>query len=106
MRRYHRYIYSRAWRIRRQQEIRRADHCCEFCGYQVGSMEDMRDCHLQVHHLSYERLGDEAQEDLIVLCNYCHDDVHDYESIKKGVAKLAARRTFFKPEPEEWEWAA
>ncbi len=99
---YHAYIFSKAWRGRRGRELLRVDYCCEFCGYQVGSLEDSGDCYLQVHHLSYERLGNEAQEDLIVLCNFCHADVHDYEQIKKGVAGLAARRTFFKPELEEW----
>jgi hypothetical protein len=30
---------------------------------------------LQVHHLSYERLGCEPPEDLLVVCRRCHDQI-------------------------------
>ena len=31
---------------------------------------------LDVHHLTYERLGREKDEDLRVLCRACHGDEH------------------------------
>lgn len=31
---------------------------------------------LEVHHLSYERLGHERSDDLITLCMFCHEDKH------------------------------
>lgn len=33
--------------------------------------------HLQIHHISYDRLGKELPEDLVVLCDGCHKRVHD-----------------------------
>jgi len=57
------YIASSAWRVRRQRAIERAGGKCQVCG-------DRR--FLQVHHNDYGRLGHEADEDLTVLCWYCH----------------------------------
>lgn len=34
---------------------------------------------LEVHHLTYERIGHEHPDDLIVLCPACHADVHGIE---------------------------
>lgn len=33
---------------------------------------------LNLHHVSYDHLGDERQSDVIPLCRPCHVDVHDY----------------------------
>ena len=33
---------------------------------------------LEVHHLSYARLGHEHDEDLYVVCRSCHSDLHGY----------------------------
>lgn len=33
--------------------------------------------HLQIHHISYDRLGKELPDDLVVLCDDCHKRVHD-----------------------------
>ena len=57
------YIASPAWRTRRQRAIERAGNRCQVCG------EARR---LQVHHVTYERLGNEKDGDLTVLCWYCH----------------------------------
>lgn len=57
------YINSAAWRARRQRALRRAGHRCQVCG------EGRR---LQVHHVRYDNLGNEPDEDLTVLCWYCH----------------------------------
>lgn len=44
--------------------LRRAGFRCQTCGCRSG---------LQVHHNSYENLFGEADEDLVVLCDRCHD---------------------------------
>jgi hypothetical protein len=33
---------------------------------------------VQVHHLSYRRLGDEAPEDLCAICLWCHKTLHTF----------------------------
>jgi len=45
----------------------RAGFRCERCGVPWG---------LEVHHLTYDNLGDESLEDLICLCRDCHRQLH------------------------------
>jgi 5-methylcytosine-specific restriction endonuclease McrA len=60
---YHAYLHSDAWRRRRRAALKRAGHCCQVCN---GHEQ------LQVHHRTYERLGNEKPGDLTVLCDVCH----------------------------------
>lgn len=66
---YPEYLESEEWRHRRRNVIHRAQSRCEQCGSRRS---------LQVHHLTYERLGREHDDDLLVLCARCHIDVHDH----------------------------
>lgn len=65
--RYEAYLRTREWRQRRDDALRRAKWTCERCPAQRG---------LQVHHKTYERLGNERPEDLQVLCVTCHEGHH------------------------------
>ncbi|HKZ77750.1 MAG TPA: hypothetical protein VJ124_05450 [Pyrinomonadaceae bacterium] len=60
---YEQYLQSDTWKQRRQATIERANYRCEICGERDG---------LQVHHLNYERLGNERPSDLKVVCQGCH----------------------------------
>lgn len=64
---YEAYMGSAAWKCKRSWALVLAKHKCEEC----GSHEN-----LQVHHLSYENLGNEYPIDLQVLCKDCHEAVH------------------------------
>lgn len=75
------YLRSHAWANRRKAAIG-AQHTCSHC----GSSSD-----LQVHHLSYERLGEELPTDLMVLCKNCHEAVHGWLDWN-----YPGRKTFFK----------
>lgn len=59
--------YSTYLKSKRWEEVRTATknyyQCCQSCG---------SDKNLQVHHLTYERLGRELFEDLTLLCGKCH----------------------------------
>ncbi len=66
-RRYDAYIKSHEWKARRQRAVELAGYCCEKCGATAW------DTKLEVHHLTYERLGDEADKDLVALCPKCHE---------------------------------
>lgn len=57
------YLKSDIWRKRRFAKLEQADNKCQYCGEKDS---------LQVHHLSYEHLGDEATNELLVLCTSCH----------------------------------
>lgn len=64
------YILTDHWLSVRKAALYRAGGRCQLCGRQER---------LQVHHNSYENLGHELPEDLIVLCQSCHEKFH-----KKG----------------------
>lgn len=57
------YLKSDAWRERRASKLEASKFRCERCGEREG---------LEVHHLSYDRLGQERTDDLIVLCKSHH----------------------------------
>lgn len=60
------YLNSPEWGEKRKEALKLANHRCR-----CGETET-----LEVHHLSYERLGFERQRDLVVLCNSCHAKEH------------------------------
>ena len=64
------YLLTDHWLSMRKAALYRAGGRCQLCGRQER---------LQVHHNSYENLGHELPEDLVVLCQSCHEKFH-----KKG----------------------
>lgn len=61
------YLQSAKWVRKRQESLERFGHRCGVC-YSDGR--------LAVHHRTYERCGDELVEDLIPLCERCHEAFH------------------------------
>ena len=74
--RYSEYIHSEKWGERRLAKIEQAHFRCEKCGEKHN---------LSVHHKTYDRLGNERTDDLIVLCSSCHWVADEY---RKGNTKL------------------
>lgn len=64
---YYDYIESKEWQYKRTRILQQRGKQCEVCGIKHK---------LQVHHLTYERLGNEKDEDLKVLCWACHEREH------------------------------
>ncbi|MGL5712626.1 MAG: HNH endonuclease [Paraclostridium sp.] len=62
------YINSYEWKILRRQVIRRDLKRCRNCGTNRKQ--------LHVHHLTYERFGNERLDDLMTLCVDCHRYIH------------------------------
>jgi predicted HNH restriction endonuclease len=72
---YDSYIKSDAWQQKRAERLQIADFKCEMCGRPEARTKNG----LQVHHISYQRLGDEdVFNDLICLCPSCHQRIHAY----------------------------
>ncbi len=61
---YHQYLASREWRLKRKEVIERCGNVCERC--HQGPVQN-------VHHLTYERVGNELIADLQGLCRPCHE---------------------------------
>lgn len=67
---YQEYLKSKVWAEKRKLALSRAHGKCESCGAAY-----VNDSSLDVHHLTYERVGgNEKPDDLKVLCYPCHKD--------------------------------
>lgn len=64
---YGEYLLTPHWRAKRAQRMEMSDWACDSCGKTAD----------HVHHLTYERLGNEDLRDLIPLCVDCHYRIHD-----------------------------
>ncbi len=71
---YREYLQTSEWQAARMQALRRADYRCQVCN---------RSGPLEVHHRTYERRGREAPQDLIVLCDRCHEVFHLHRRLPK-----------------------
>jgi len=65
---YRDYLRSTWWKNRRFQALNDVGRQCQLCNSEVD---------LQVHHLSYENLGNEKPKDLLISCEVCHKLTHD-----------------------------
>ncbi len=70
---YKEYMRSPEWRQKRKTIINRDLYRCRICGWQPKTHSTNN--HLEVHHSTYERLGDEWDSDLITLCHHCHKEI-------------------------------
>lgn len=73
---YKRYLRSRQWERLRERRLRRSGWSCERCHESAGRSAKGNRTGLNLHHLTYERVGRERDEDLIVLCFACHEKEH------------------------------
>jgi len=63
---YSKYLKTKHWKTTRNKVMKEYNKICFDC---MGVAT-------QVHHLTYENLGKEKDEDLIPLCNDCHEKRH------------------------------
>lgn len=76
---YTKYLKSEKWAEIKKRLFKKRGKKCEKCG-KINI--------LHIHHLTYRNIFNEKDEDLIILCNLCHEKAH---GIKKPVVK---RRCF------------
>jgi hypothetical protein len=76
---YKAYLQSTAWAKKRRRLItNNADADC-YCCHTSHSYETP----LDLHHLTYERLGNELDTDLVPVCRKCHDLIHSIAKSQK-----------------------
>lgn len=75
---YKRYLRTKNWQKLRFKVLKRSGGKCERCGYQPYKRGG-----LQIHHLSYDRVGHESLEDLIAICPRCHMEIHKITGKRK-----------------------
>lgn len=61
------YLKTKEWKVKRNRALIQAGNRCQVCASTYR---------LEVHHRTYERLGDELLSDLVVLCRSCHQHYH------------------------------
>jgi hypothetical protein len=66
--RYDAYLRTPEWDRRRRAVLRRANGMCEGCLIRPA---------VQVHHLTYDRVGREMLFDLVAVCLACHEAIHE-----------------------------
>jgi hypothetical protein len=65
---YREYIQSKEWKEKAKLVRRRARGLCEGCLTERAT---------QVHHLTYDNLGNELLFELVALCGECHNRIHN-----------------------------
>jgi len=66
---YSKYLESDNWEEKRQKVLKRANFVCESCLDAKAT---------QVHHKTYEHVGEEPLYELVAVCKSCHDGIHLY----------------------------
>jgi 5-methylcytosine-specific restriction endonuclease McrA len=82
---------SPRWQQLRSAAMLRARGRCEYCDYAGRG--------LATAHLTYERLGNETLEDLIVLCGACHDMLDRGPARARMALRMVTRKWRPAPEP-------
>ncbi len=69
------YLQTPHWKRKREDKLRAVGRRCQVCNHGPDTLE--------VHHRTYERLGQELDEDLTVLCRACHSTFHDHRGLSR-----------------------
>ena len=83
---YQEYLKSGEWKHLRDKKIKQVNYTCDGCGEQYRALE--------VHHLTYERIGEELLTDLVAFCPICHKKAH-------GLAQKSKWNLYIKGELDE-----
>lgn len=67
--RYNAYLASDVWRAKREEALARDGRVCQGCRQRLAT---------QVHHRTYDHLGDELLFELISVCDECHAGIHPH----------------------------
>ena len=72
---YNAYLLTDAWRAKRAQALKRDNGLCQGCLKRPAT---------QVHHLTYDHVGDELLFELVSICDDCHERAHRKEPTTQG----------------------
>ena len=102
---YEAHIKSAQWRGTKEALFKLRGKKCEVCGESGPRLE--------LHHLTYERIGKELAKDLLIVCPECHEKEDrkraTVQAVKREGKRLdAAFATWCDKrgveEPDEYEW--
>lgn len=84
------YMQSSEWKNKRKLVLCRDDNTCQICG--------IKEVIFDVHHLSYDRFGNEYLFDLVTLCKNCHMSMHPDLDILKTKRNYKKKKSTNKKE--------
>lgn len=96
---YQEYMQSELWRTKRKRILARDNYRCQKCGSAIN---------LRVHHIRYPDVyGAEPDDDLVTLCDSCHQEVHKKDLMVKEQRsaekqRSAAKRKKYFEETVKW----
>ena len=70
------YLKSGIWRRKRITLLKKRGSKCESCGYKPKNKSE-----LHIHHRTYRKWGAEQQNHLKILCENCHNKLHNNYTI-------------------------
>lgn len=85
---YEQYLQTDHWKEFSYKTKKKRGKCAD-CGIEALEAWKRDRQGLNVHHLSYENIGQEKDADVVVLCRYCHLKRHGTEGIYELAQKLA-----------------
>jgi 5-methylcytosine-specific restriction endonuclease McrA len=87
---YAEYLESPQWQTRRRAAFERARNACTLCPETRA---------LEVHHRTYSHIGNERDEDLVVLCYWCHRKHHGTLTSNRQRARCTENQLWLEFEP-------
>lgn len=90
---YQAYLASREWSLKREAVRERSNNECERCWKAPQQA---------VHHLSYEHIGDEPLDELLAVCNPCHEWLSGKSNDDPAATRLGA--VMFLPTRDRDQW--
>lgn len=92
---YHKiYLHSQYWKEKREEVFRRAGYKCQICGTAINVDRIDKKEPGQIHHRTYDYLGNEPIENLIAVCKKCHSELHKKDLQKKQNEQEKSVQTF------------
>lgn len=67
------YLSSPQWLVRREAVLQRDEYICQACCERTAT---------EVHHLTYDHLGNEPMFDLASVCHDCHEQITNMDRSK------------------------
>jgi 5-methylcytosine-specific restriction endonuclease McrA len=74
---YQEYLQTPEWKARRLRHLKSVGYRCQICNASGKT--------LNVHHRTYIRRGEELYQDLVVLCEDCHETFHREGKLAPGL---------------------
>ena len=90
---YSQYLNSKEWDEKRKIKLIESDYKCQRCGEKQN---------LQVHHKHYENIKKEKPEDLVVLCDVCHEMAHE-DPLEYHGCVVGGRGMWLKSQGYRWD---